>query len=101
MMELSAYPWWAWALMCTGAVALVVWVLYPLAWIVLYALGYTIFNMLLIDGANARKRPFRVVRFVLFSWPLAGLLEAVTSPCESTRAGRWRWRPFFRFRRMR
>jgi hypothetical protein len=97
--DLLAFPWGALALMLVGVAAITWLVVWPIAWVVMYGIGNTIFHALTVDWGKAKAKPLTLAKYLIWKWPLAGMKEAVTCPADSVTAGPWEWRPLFKYRK--
>lgn len=98
--DVSHLAWWEVTLMCIGAVYLITHFLWPLIWSLMYMIGYTIFHTrALLETRTWRKYPFTCIRYILWSWPTRGLIEALTQPVDACTIKGLRWEPPFKYYR--
>ena len=91
--------WWQVALLAIGCAALWRWFIWPLLYVALYGIGYSILHTIVLDWAKVKNSPSRVVYLVFVRWPMIGMKDAIIWPASSVRIGSWEWVPLFRYRK--
>ena len=71
--------------------------LWGVIWAVLYALGYTIFQVRVTRTEAIKARPFAFAKWVVFIWPWRGFVEGLFVPCSAITCGGLRWEPPFKY----
>jgi len=94
--QLLNLEWYLALFLVIGFLVILIFVVYPAVYAILYSLGYLGFNLLNVDWKAARKRPDLLLRYIFRHW-LRGLWEGLTLPCDGISAGPYHWRPLFRY----
>jgi len=83
------------ALACIGLLSIIWFVILPLCYMTLYAIGFMIFNLLHLRSWKV----FYKIPYVAVMSFVQGLIECITLPVTRTSSNKWIWTPFFGYER--